>query len=372
MKKNIALVLTGGGARGAYQAGVIAAAYDLLEREGIEAPFNIFTGTSTGSVNAVIIANEIAKNNNPSHELKNIWTNLTSEKVYNTGPLALSLNGIKWIQTLMFGGFGKPTTKMLSLLDTAPLRSFIDEKINFELINKLPSRQNFRALAVSAVNYSNGTSLTSYIGTKDCKDWDRNKREGRRSKLTTSHIMASSAIPLVFPPILNEGHYFGDGGLRDYTPLSPAIKLGAEKLFVIGVRKRPDKTDEASKFPTPARILSMILNGILLDAVDLDYERLTRINETLKALKSDEHTELRSIDIFMLTPSVMLSDIAEEEFSALEKTIQILIKGLGSIKDSADIISYILFDKKFTSKLFELGKKDFLSQKDKFLAFIKE
>jgi len=260
---------------------------------------------------------------------------------------------------------------MLSLHDTAPLRKFIKRKINFKAINEL-SNKNFRALAVTAVNYSNGTSLTSYIGSSDCKDWKREKRLGKRTELSVSHIMASSAIPIVFPPVLNEGCYYGDGSLRDYTPLSPAIKLGAEKLFVVGVRKRITDESEVCSLPTPARVLSMILNGILLDAVDLDYERLTRINRTIQKLPAGEKSELKKIEIFMITPSKVLSELAESEFNALEKTIQLLIKGLGNLKDSADIISYILFDKKYTSKLFELGKDDFLAQKDEFLDFIKK
>lgn len=371
MEKKIALVLTGGGARGAYQAGVLKGIGEILKKHNRQNPLSIFSGTSAGAINTMGFASFMAQKKDPFVELEKLWSDLNNDVIYKTDAWSFIKNSYRWLRSLTLSGRGTDY-RLLSLFDASPLSHFLKNVIDFEALNFAIENKDIRALTVAAVSYTTGRSKTFFqTNFDDIRPWFREKRCGIKEKITLEHVLASSSIPLLFPPIKVGDDYYGDGSLRDYTPLSAPIKMGADKLFVIGVRKKDSEESKlAQEIPTPGRVLSVVLNGILLDALDLDYERLSRINETITALEEKQKTNLKPVDVFMITPSRMISEIAEEETSSLKGTLRYFVKGLGDLKDSADFISYILFESSYTKKLIELGRKDALAQEEAFLNFL--
>jgi len=368
--KKIGLVLTGGGARGAYQAGALSALFEICARNNLEWPFKYLCGTSAGGINACFIASRAGNQNMMalSQELQDLWGGLHSSHVMDVNPMNLTTNGFQWVRSLSLGGV-KTNKKSLSLLDNAPLKKLLTKYIDFKDVRRAIDGNVFEALSLSMVCYSTGISQTFFMGQENLPHWRRIKREGLHSELTHDHIMASSAIPLVFPSIKIGANYYGDGSLRDYTPLSPAIKLGADKLLIMGVRKRDQWGYYDPNPPTPAKIFSVILNGILLDALDTDLERLERINRTVSKIP-EGMSELRIIENRVITPSRLLSTIAEQEIDSLPKTIRFFINGLGNAHEASDLISYILFEAPFTKRLLELGREDVFGQESDLLEFL--
>lgn len=370
VQKKIGLVLTGGGARGAYQAGALSAIFEICASNNIKWPFRFLCGTSAGGINASFIASR-AQNHSMmaiSQELQDLWGSLHSQQVIDVNPINLTTNGMKWVRSLSMGGM-KTNKKSLSLLDNYPLRNLLKKYIDFSQIRSAIDNKVYDALSLSMVCYSTGISQTFFMGDESLPHWRRIKREGLQSELSVEHIMASSAIPLLFPAVKIGANYYGDGSLRDYTPLSPAIKLGSEKLLIIGVRKRDQWGYYDPNPPTPAKVFSVILNGILLDALDTDLERLERINRTVSKLPEGS-TELRVMENKVITPSRLLSTIAEEEIEKLPKTIHFFINGLGNAHEASDLVSYILFEAPYTKKLLDLGREDVFSQEQEILEFL--
>ncbi len=369
--KKCGLVLTGGGARGAYQAGAISATLEICHENNIPWPFKIISGISAGGINACLLASKLDQANllDISHEIREVWSNISSDMVYKTSTFSLTMNGVRWLKSLSSGSLGTGQ-KSLSLLDTAPLRELLKKHINFSRIDEVMKQGLVEALSMNMVNYSTGLSQAFFQTYRDIQPWKRVKREGNLARFTHEHIMATSAIPLIFPPIKIDKVHYGDGSLRDYTPLSPPIKLGAEKLFIIGVRTRNQISIPREYPPTPGKILSIILNGILLDALDSDLERLVRINKTVASLGPVNNTGLRPIETFVMTPSRMLSEIAFEENLVMPKTIQFLINGLGNAREASDLISYILFEAPYTRRLIELGRQDVFDKKAEVIEFL--
>lgn len=363
-----ALVLTGGGARGAYQAGVIAALMELLTPYGMNSPFEVLTGTSAGAINAALYATALGKEKNPGDELTRVWSSLKNSDIYRTDALELTSNSLNWLSSLTLGR-GTPAKRSLSLLNTLPLRKLLKNNIDFNAIDNVMEQGLIKSFAISAINYETGLSRTFYMSKDEVRPWKREKREGILAKITHEHIMASAAIPLLFPPVFVENCYYGDGSLRDYSPLSPAIKLGASKLFVIGVRKRHMSHSKKCNVPSPGKIISMVLNGILLDAVDLDFERLQRINHTLGQVPGNRTDNLKKVETYLMTPSTLISEIAANEADQMERFLKYLLRGLGDFKDSADLISYILFQSPYTKKLIALGKQDVKDDQHNILKF---
>lgn len=370
------LVLTGGGARGAYQAGVISGLLNICHENDLAFPFHYIHGISAGSINSALLASLLYKKdlNEIAKTFESLWCNLKTENVLNTNRLGLTLNGLKWIKSLSLGGI-RETKESLFLLDNAPLKDFLTAHIDMKGIQHSIDQGRLKSISMSMTSYSEGLSRTYFQGVDTIEDWSRVKRQGVRvNSFTHDHIMASSAIPLLFPPVKIGHNWYGDGSLRDYTPLSPAIKMGAEKLLVIGVRKR-EQNLRSKNTPTPAKILSTILNGILLDGLDTDLERLTRINNTIsefKKLDAKVELPLKIVETMVISPSSILSEMAADKFKLLPRTIQYFINGIGGKKESTDLVSYILFEGLFTTELFNLGTKDVLNQREEILKFLSE
>ncbi|MCF8060207.1 MAG: patatin-like phospholipase family protein [Bacteriovoracaceae bacterium] len=369
------LVLTGGGARGAYQAGALSGVLKICHEHKIKFPFQYIHGISAGSINCAFLSSQLHHKNlqEIANNFRELWSNLKTSDVINTSRLSLTLNGFKWARSLSLGGI-RDTKESLFLLDNRPLKVFLQKHIQMSGIKKSIDEGHLKSISMSMTSYSEGLSRTFFQGCESIDGWNRVKREGVRiDQLSHAHIMASSAIPLLFPPVKIGDSWYGDGSLRDYTPLSPAIKMGAQKLLVIGVRKREQHLN-SKKTPSPAKILGTILNGILLDGLDTDIERLTRINSTIAELEkvnAHKNVPLKQVETLVIAPSSILSEHATNKFSLLPKTIQFFINGIGGKGDSSDLVSYILFEGAYTRELFNLGLADAKEQEEKILEFLK-
>jgi NTE family protein len=366
-RDKIALILTGGGARGAYQAGVVKAIAEISSKLGIPQPFDIITGVSAGAINAAQLASQTHQLDEGTNRLVKLWENVTFDQVFQSDVASMSNIGLK----LLFDMLTAPMSGAhfaRSLLNTKPLRKLISENVDFAQIQKNIDNKKLHAVSLTATDYTSSNSISFVQGREPLQLWDRQLRKSERALLRTEHIMASSAIPLFFPPVDVDGRHFGDGCLRNQAPLSPAIHLGAQRLIVIGVRKQPPTSEiEAlsTKKPSLGRVISVLLNAILLDGVDSDIERLARINNTLSLVPQEKQKQLslKPIDFLWISPSEDIGKMAQGETWRLPAMIKFLIKGLGPANQASGLISYLLFDPTFCTRLTEMGYKDAMNRR---------
>lgn len=371
----VGLVLSGGGARGAYQAGVVKAIATIARDAKISRPLPILTGVSAGAVNAAFLAAKADDFMKATEDLAAMWSRITADQVFRTDVLAAGRSGLRLLTDTMMGAFYKKKLAR-SLLDTSPLNSFLEEKIPFQRIDRNIGAGLIESLAVTATNYMNAMSVTFVHGQPDTPMWTRSRRMSQIAKIKKEHVMASSAIPLFFPPIKIGKDHFGDGCLRNNAPLSPAIHLGANRLIVVSVR-RPDNrvrtiSTERDIEPTFARVLGVILNALLLDSIETDMERLSRVNNTISyvPMKQRSDLHLREIDFLWLRPSQDIGQLAGDLFHRLPQVIRYLVSGLGSSREAAELTSYLLFDPDFCGQLVHLGFEDTMAMKDKIEEFL--
>lgn len=363
----IGLVLSGGGARGAYQAGVVKGIAEIAASKGIEKPLPVLTGVSAGAINAAFLASRAQDFAQASDDLTQMWSTLTAEQVFKTDAFTAGRSGLRFLTDATIGAlYSKKLAR--SLLDTTPLRGTLEKYIDFEKIPKNVAAGHLRALAVTAMNYSNATSITFVEGHEKTEMWHRSRRRSELARIKLGHVMGSSAIPLFFPPAAVDGEHYGDGCLRNTAPLSPAIHLGARKLFVVSVR-RPDNraapiTQEIE--PSVARVLGVILNALLLDAIDVDMERMSRVNHTLDLVPEHHHSNihLNKIDYLWIRPSRDIGHLAGDLFERLPRVIKYLLRGLGSSREASELTSYLLFDPDFCGQLVRMGYEDAMEQRE--------
>lgn len=375
------LVLTGGGARAAYQAGVLRAISDIYD--GKTCPFGILAGVSAGAINAVFLAAYAQDFKSGCEALWNIWAKIQTNRVFFTGALSLGRISLNWMTQLSMGGLVKGH-RASYLLDTAPLRELLQSTVNFDLIKENISAGVLDGLAVSATNYLSGTVVSFFEGSPQALPWQRSTRIGKRAPITVEHVMASAAIPIFFPPVRLQGSYFGDGCIRFGSPLSPAIHLGADKVMAIGIRhnRSEQKTLELNQMEIQeplalADIVGVLLNAVFLDSLDTDVERMERINNTVALVPVEKHGEipshLRKIPILAVRPSTDLGNLAARFFHEFPSTIRYLLRGIGaSDEKGSDLLSYLAFDGSFTAPLLELGYKDAMARKDDIKKFLTE
>lgn len=371
-----ALVLSGGGARGAYQAGVLSALGELALKNKVKHPFKVYTGVSAGAINAAFIASEAQDFYNATQKLVKMWSELHSDQVFKTDAVSLGKIGLSWVGELSFGGMTGQTHSR-SLLDTTPLADLISKNITFPKIQENIDQGILSSVAVTALDYKSNESITFIQGKPDLKMWKRARRKSEATDLQTQHIISSSAIPMLFTPGHTEGRYFGDGCVRNQMPLSPALHMGAESLFVIGVRKN-DTIDESEhtistdSAPSVARIVNVLLNSVLLDGIEVDIERLNRINTFLKQVPAEHHEKLnfRPVRYVWIHPSEDIGAIAASMSSRLPRVIRYLLKGLGPLEDAAEVISYLLFEPDFCKKMIEIGYHDAMASEKEITAFL--
>ena len=357
------LVLTGGGARGAYQAGVLRGVAEIARGLSCERLFSVVVGNSAGAINAAYLAANADEPLLAPSRLTSMWGQLHARDVYRTDVITLGKIGARWLAELSLSGLIEEK-HAIALLDTSPLRQLLAERLAIERVGEHLASGALDGVAVSAGDYCCGVSRTFFQA--DAAPWSRARRHGEATVLRREHVLASAAIPILFPPVEVDGHHLGDGSVRNYTPLSPAIKLGARRLLVVGVRKT-GATPVAGPGgrPTIARIAGSILDAVLMDAVDLDIERLQRINETLALLpQGGAEAPLDPVEVCVVRPSRDIGELALEEVDSLPRVLRHLIGGLGKPAEAAELISYLLFEPAFTQRLIELGHRDALAQRE--------
>lgn len=372
VKPIIGLVLSGGGARAAYQVGALRALSEILA--GSASPFQILAGLSAGAINSAAIAAHADDFPRAVQHLHDTWMALQPDNVYRTDVSQLAKLGVRWFRDLTTGG-ALGSKRASYLLDTEPMRELISRKIELWRMEDHFASGRLRGHAVSATNYLTGTTVTFFDGIPELQPWARYDRVGIRERLTTEHLMASSAIPVFFPPVSIDGRAFGDGGIRMSTPFSPAIHLGADKVIAVGVRYVRTREETAalnrashSADASLAQIGGVLLNAVFLDSLDNDYLRMQRINRTLAFIpagaRRDDQDALRPIPAMLLQPSQDLGHLAANEYAKFPVMFRHLLRGIGATNDSGwDLLSYLAFQPGYVSKLIELGYADTMARR---------
>lgn len=354
-----ALVLSGGGARGAYQVGVLR----HIARQHPELAFKVITGVSAGAINATFLAGHPARLPEATDELALRWLSLSTGRVIRSDALSLSANGTRVLGNLATGGW-RLAPPVRGLVDTSPLRDFLTAVLPVQGIERSIREGHLRALAISATSYRSGDSVTFIQGVEDIESWSRVRRRSQVANITVDHVMASAAIPLFFPACRVGGEFFGDGSLRQSHPLAPAIHLGADRVLAVSSRYRggvPGPGPGEAEYPTAARVLGLMLNSIFLNNLDVDAERLERINRLLLRVDPSKRWLVpeREVDLLVLRPSRDIGRIAARYEKSLPRGLRYYIRGLGTRRlASSDLLSYLIFEREYLAELIALGERD--------------
>ncbi|QKO22653.1 patatin-like phospholipase family protein [Rhodoferax sp. BAB1] len=387
----IGLLLTGGGARAAYQVGVLQALAQLRRARVPDAPpsspFSIITGTSAGAINAASLACGADDFDLAVQRIVSVWENFEASQVYEADLLSVLRSGARWMSLLSLGWLIARwrRIKPRSLLDNSPLEELLRTMVPLERLPGLIAQGHLQALAVTASSYSSGHHVTFFEGGEELQPWVRSQRLAVRDRITHEHLLASSAIPFVFPakalPINGGTEYFGDGSMRQTAPVAPAIHLGSERILVVGAGRMSEPRDTLKRaapgtYPSLAQIAGHAMSSIFLDALAVDIERIRRINQTLGLIPREarQASALKPVELLVISPSERLDQIAAKHADALPHAVRSLLGGLGVSSKKADIkggalTSYLLFEAAYTRELMALGHADTLRQEDEVCRF---
>lgn len=368
------LILTGGGARAAYQVGVLKAIAELVPRRSTN-PFPVICGTSAGAFNAVTIAVYAQSYRLGVQYLEKMWTNFSAHDIYRADAVGVLLNTVKWFSGVVLNGIGINRMNHVSMLDSSPLNDLLERAFPSEKIQENINAGVLHALNISASGYGTGQSVNFFQSVPGIQPWQRARRIGVSTFIEAKHILASSAIPFIFPAVRINREYFGDGSMRQLAPLSPALHLGASRVLVIGTGQ-PDRQVprvQVDEYPSLAKIAGHALDSIFLDSLEVDLERLQRINKTLDLIDDDvrRHLNLRHVDVLQIAPSQSIERLAGKYAKHLPFPIRFLLSGVGAMRRNAsNLVSYLLFEKDFCKALIDLGYQDAMNRKQELIAFL--
>lgn len=367
-RSRTALVLSGGGARGAYQAGVLSglAEEGLLQADA--GGFDILVGSSAGAINAGLLAAYADDLESAAGRATELWGTVEAQRVFRTDMRSLGGIGLRWVRDLSFGGILR-STGARSLLDTAPLRELLSGEIPFERIDANIDSGRLGALAIPATDLYTADGVVFLHAPPEVPIWKRGRWSIEATRIRVDHLMASSAIPIFFPSIEIDGRHFGDGSVRNTAPLSPAINLGAERIVAIGVRQPASETGtmRRNKPPSIAQVAGALLDAVMLDAIGVDVEHSGRVNTSVIAAPGEK--AFRWIDVLWLSPTRHFSDLAREFADRIPAIVRYLMRGLGTDDETSELASYLLFDPEFCGRLIEAGRTDVAERRDEIHRF---
>lgn len=372
---SLALSMSGGGARAAYQVGLLR----CLARHFPDLELPYITGISAGAINAAQLAAYDGNFSAAVDDLTQAWCNLTPEHVFRLSRWNLIINAAKWAIRL-FSGRQSKRFDVRGLVDSAPLRQYLQAHLSSGPKGKLPNIQHkigndsLRALAISTTNYMTGQSITWTQG-KGLESWEGINKRSKKADITVEHVMASAALPIFFPAIKLDGGWYGDGGIRMYAPLSPSVHMGADKILAISTRYSRTKSEEykplVKGYPPPAQIVGVVMNAVFLDLLDQDADRLEQTNEMLRKIPEEQRGNKRIIDLFILRPSQDLGKLAGKYEDKMPAMFKFLMRGQGvHEQNSPDWLSMILFQQEYLTRLIELGEKDAEARLDELKHFL--
>jgi len=348
--RQLGLVLTGGGARSAYQVGVLKGIADLLRR-GSACPFPIITGTSAGAVSAIALASDAAHFRRSVFAIERVWRDFRVHQVFKADAASMLRSGLHWFLAFLTGGWLVQPPH--SLFDNSPLWELLRTHLHFDGIPRSLYKTHLHAIGISATCYGDADSVTFFAAEPGAEPWKRVYRKGVRATLTLDHLMASLAIPFLFRPVLLNDAYYGDGAMRQTSPLSPAILLGATRLLIIGVNdpvptgahplRRPIE-------PTFSQMFGFMLDSLFMDTMNASLERVNRYNES---------ADMRPIDTLVIMPTRDVNEVARRHVDELPRALRTLLRALGAHNSpNSLLLSYLLFERGFTREMIEMGYED--------------
>jgi NTE family protein len=372
--RKIGLILPGGGARAAYQVGVLRAIADLLPPRAAS-PFSIISGTSAGAINAAGVACSADRFRAAVASLDRVWRDFRVEHVFRADTASMLRSGLQFFLALVSGGWLLPPPR--SVFDNAPLRELLGRHIPLDGIAEAIRAGALDALAVSASGYTSGRSVAFFEAAARTDAWALSRRAGCPARISLDHLMASVAVPFLFPPVAMGGEHYGDGSMRQATPFSPAIHLGAERLLVIGTRGTPRPgTATRDVSPTFGQIFGYMLDALFMDGLYNDLERIQQVNALVAhsggELPVSDGRTLKHIDLLVILPSRDVAELARQHAMVLPRSLRVLLRTMGAFNSSgAQLMSYLMFEASYTRELIALGYRDGLARIGQIEAFLR-